>query len=332
MRRALFLFGALATACGGGSEPAADGSVGDDGGVEPGWVSLPDVGSGPIQEIAVAELEGKIYVVGGFVGRDPSTITNLVQVFDPVSETWDQVAVLPAALHHVNAVGFNGKLYVLGGLAGGNFVATGSSWEYSPQDDEWTELASMPAGTERGASTIGVVDGRICVAGGFRNGMAVSDYSCFDPGQNSWDTGLPPLPDTLDHLVGAAVNDVFYAIGGRDGGISALRAAVHAFDPDVGSWQTLAPMPTPRGGCAAGVVGDRIVVVGGEGNSADPSGVFPQVEAYDTQGDSWEELGVMPTPRHGMGAVGIGDVLYVPGGADVQAFGAVATFEAFTVP
>jgi hypothetical protein len=39
----------------------------------------------------------------------------------------------------------------------------------------------------------------------------------------------------------------------------------------------------------------------------------------------------MPTPRHGMGAAATGGRLYVPGGATVQAFGAVATHEILTL-
>jgi hypothetical protein len=39
----------------------------------------------------------------------------------------------------------------------------------------------------------------------------------------------------------------------------------------------------------------------------------------------------MVTPRHGMGAAAIGNSLYVPGGATVQAFGAVDTFEILTL-
>ena len=78
------------------------------------------------------------------------------------------------------------------------------------------------------------------------------------------------------------------------------------------------------------MVNDNIIVVGGEGNSGDPSGVFPHVESYDPMADSWTSLPPMPTPRHGMGAAGYDGTLYVPGGADSQAFGAVATFEAYT--
>jgi N-acetylneuraminic acid mutarotase len=90
-------------------------------------------------------------------------------------------------------------------------------------------------------------------------------------------------------------------------------------------------MPTARGGTACGVIGDRLVVVGGEGNPAPGSrGVFPQVEAYDAAANAWQTLAPMRTPRHGMGAAAWDGKLYVPGGANQQAFGAVATHEILT--
>ena len=46
--------------------------------------------------------------------------------------------------------------------------------------------------------------------------------------------------------------------------------------------------------------------------------------------NTWETLSQMTSPRHGMGAAVVGGTLYVPGGADKQAFGAVATHDTFT--
>jgi N-acetylneuraminic acid mutarotase len=86
-------------------------------------------------------------------------------------------------------------------------------------------------------------------------------------------------------------------------------------------------MITPRGGTAAAVVRDRIVVAGGEGNMAVPSGVFPQTEVFVPATNSWFSLPNMRTPRHGTGGAAIGNTFYVPGGASVQAFGASASVE-----
>jgi N-acetylneuraminic acid mutarotase len=80
------------------------------------------------------------------------------------------------------------------------------------------------------------------------------------------------------------------------------------------------------------VVQGCLYVLGGEGNANLPSGVFPQNEVYDPRTDVWETLTPMATPRHGIGAAVLGDRIFVPGGANVQGFGATAAHEAFTVP
>jgi N-acetylneuraminic acid mutarotase len=123
------------------------------------------------------------------------------------------------------------------------------------------------------------------------------------------------------------VGGVFFAIGGRGPAVG-LTGRVDAFDPNAKAWSSRKPMPTPRAGCAAGVVADRIIVVGGEGNGRRPDGVFVEAEVYNPAADTWTALPPMLTPRHGTGAAAFGSKLYVPGGATRQGFGAVATNEA----
>ncbi len=78
-----------------------------------------------------------------------------------------------------------------------------------------------------------------------------------------------------------------------------------------------------------GVVNGRIYVVGGEGNSATTTGVFNNNEAYDPVTNSWTTAEPMERPRHGTGAAGLNGALHVPGGADVQGFGAVNVNDEF---
>jgi N-acetylneuraminic acid mutarotase len=327
MKRSIVMALVLAAGCsddaGAGTRDA--GGPGGDGT----WRPLADVGGGAIQEIGVATLGDDVYVLGGF--DDGTQIVSDVRVYDPDTDAWTVARGLPEAVHHANVAVASGKLYVVGAmrLQGFNFVAIGDVWEYDPGLDEWTARRAMPAGTERGASAVGVIDGAIYVAGGLRGG-SVADFSRYDPAQDEWEP-LPDLPAPRDHLVGGAVGGSFYAIGGRSGGIAGLTGRVDVYEPGVGSWRSGAAMITPRGGAAAGVVDGEIIVVGGEGNASAGSGVFPQVESYDPDLDTWTSLQPMITPRHGMGAAGVGDTLYVPGGATVQGFGAVATFEALTL-
>lgn len=321
----------LLAACG-DDAPSVDAAAVGDGEIAscapaPGWVTAPAVGRGPIQETATVALGGKIYVIGGF--DSGLAVVDTLQIFDTQTCAWSLGPTLPRPVHHANAAVHDGRLYVLGAMETINFTSVGHVWSLAPGDAEWRVHAPMAAGQARGAGITATIGDRIYVVGGLRGG-SVAQTSAYDPATDTWDTTLPLLPVTRDHGCGGAIGGVLYATGGRATGITALQGEVYAYTPG-GAWETKAAMPTPRGGTACGVVGDRIVVVGGEGNGAVPSGVFPQVESYTPATDQWTEHDPMRTPRHGMGAAAIGGSLYVPGGATVQAFGAVDTFEILTL-
>ena len=326
MRR-FALVGWLVAACGDGAESAVDAAVAADAEVgclaSSSWSAAPPVGNGPIQETAAVALDGKLYVIGGFDAN--LAVVDTVQVFDPRACAWSLGPPLPRRVHHANAAVHGGRIYVLGAMETLNFTAVGHVWSLAPGETAWREHALMAAGQARGAAITATIGDRIYVAGGLRGG-AVAQVSAYDPATDTWDTSLPPLPVIRDHGCGGAIDGTLYATGGRAASITSLQGEVYAYRPG-GAWETRAAMPTPRGGTACGVVGGRIVVVGGEGNGAAASGVFPQVESYAPASDTWTVHDPMPTPRHGMGAAAIGDRLYVPGGATTQAFGAVSTFE-----
>jgi N-acetylneuraminic acid mutarotase len=77
------------------------------------------------------------------------------------------------------------------------------------------------------------------------------------------------------------------------------------------SWALGTPMPTPRDGAFAGVVGTKIYVIGGAfyGNLVSVN------EVYDTATDTWSTAASMPTPRW-LGATGVvNNIIYTIAGA-----------------
>ncbi|HWJ54907.1 MAG TPA: kelch repeat-containing protein, partial [Vicinamibacterales bacterium] len=90
-------------------------------------------------------------------------------------------------------------------------------------------------------------------------------------------------------------------------------------------------IPTPRGGCASAVVGNKLYLFGGEGNANSAAGVFPNVDAYDPATDSWQALPNLMMPRHGFGAAVVDGRVYLPGGANRQGGAAVDTGSIYTV-
>ena len=292
-----------------------------------GWHTLAPLGLGARQEHPSVALGGELYVLGGFDGT--AQIVASVEAYDPVRDVWrSDIAPLPVPLHHANVAVVNGRIYLAGFLTGLGFEPDGRVFEYDPGDDRWRERRAMPPGSERGASGVAVIDGRIFVAGGLRGG-SVATFSSYDPVADEWEQ-LPDLPVPLDHLAAGAVGGVFYTLGGRNGAIVSGTAATFAYDPATREWTPRADMPTARGGVSGAVLGDRIYVLGGEGNRQSTTGVYPDVEAYDPATDSWEVLEPMALPRHGVGVAAEGGRIYVPGGAVSQGFGASATVDAWT--
>jgi N-acetylneuraminic acid mutarotase len=289
-----------------------------------GWSAAPPVLGGAIQETAVVALDGKIYVLGGF--NAALEVVDSVRIYDPATCAWSDGPPLPRPIHHANAAVVNGAIYVLGAMETRQFGAIGDSYAWRPGDAGWTTKASMPPTTQRGSAAVGAIGDVIYLAGGLRNG-SVATVSAYSTTTDTWNTNLPPLPMARDHGCGGAVNGKLYAIGGRGGSIGAVTGRVFEYTPGDPAWIEKAPMPTARGGIACGVLGDRIIAVGGEGNPTTATRVFAEVEAYTVSTNTWTALPAMATPRHGMGAAVYGGALYVPGGATKEGFGAVDTHE-----
>ena len=191
-------------------------------------------------EVAVAELDGKIYVIGGFDGQQE------LEIYDPAVDRWSRGAAIPRALHHAGAVGLNSKLYVIGGYANG-WDPTDTVYEYDPAGDRWRSLAAMP--TPRGALAVAVMDDKIHAVGGSGNGRRNTPaHEVYDPLTDRW-RGLAPLPTPRDHLAAATLNGRLYAIGGRvDGSYSRNLAANESYDPVADRWEARKSLPTPRSG------------------------------------------------------------------------------------
>lgn len=288
----------------------------------PGWQDLTPITRGARQETAVFTHQGEIWVLGGF--DDRATMLRTVEIYNPQFGTWRAGPELPVGMHHANAQVVEDGVWIIGFLVGG-FNADGRIFELV--EETWEPRGEMPEDRARGASVLGIDGSNVYIAGGL-DGGAVSRFDRYDTATGQWTT-LADLPEIMDHGAGAFMDGEMIIAGGRSGSIGGHTGAVHRFDPDSDTWSLGALMPTSRGGVAHTVHDGRLFVMGGEGNPALPSGVFDDVESYDPTTNTWQVYGPMPNPRHGMGAASFGGVIYVPGGAAVQAFGATDFVDAY---
>ena len=269
----------------------------------------------PNSEMAVAYLDGRIYVVGGYPSTRKSVDT--LQVYDVKTDTWSLTTPYPTTINHASAVALDGKLYVIGGQtnAGGRREKSryvSAVHAYDPKTKKWTARAPMP--TARSAMAHDVIDGKLYVAGG--RPPRGHDFAVYDPKADKW-TALPDLPTQRNHIAAAAIDGKLYVAGGRFGGgfRSEITPALEVYDPATNQWSARRPMPGARGGLNGIAVEGCFHTFGGEHPSAGPSGVFPHHEVYNPKTDTWTRLPDMPIPVHGVtGLVYLDGWIHLPGG------------------
>ncbi len=267
-------------------------------------------------EVAVAALDGKIYLMGGFTFL---SVTRRVEVYDPLSDRWSEIAKLPVPLHHAGAGVVNGTLYIVGGFEGFSWSPSNKVFAYDIRKDQWLKKQNMP--TARGALGVGVWEGKLYAIGGLGENadgkINVGANEVYDPLTNRWEEKTP-VPKARDHLAVAVLNGKIHAIGGRLGSDYSRNLALHdIYDPKPDQWLSAVPLPKPRSGIAAAVLKGRIYVFGGEA----PEGTFHDNDAYNPSTGQWKAALPMPTARHGLGAATVGGKIYVitggpkPGGS-----------------
>ena len=123
----------------------------------------------PLSELALAQSNGKIYMMGGYPSSRVTART--VQVYDIASDTWSLGPELPLPNNHGMAASVNGKIYLIGGQTRaddppGTNSYVDTVYELDPAAGAWVAKAPMP--TARSSGVVVVLDGSIYVAGGRR--------------------------------------------------------------------------------------------------------------------------------------------------------------------
>jgi uncharacterized protein (TIGR03437 family) len=265
------------------------------------------------QEVSTAVLDGKVYVIAGFNSAGGNT--NNVDVYDPQTNTWAAAAFLPIATNHNAAAVVQGRLYAFGGTSNRVFV-------YNAQNNSWPEVAPMRF-QHGNTAAVGVIDGKLYVAGGTGPGMNQTELEVYDPVANTW-TQLASMSVGRNHTAGGVIDGKFYVAGGRSS--ATAMVALEVYDPATNTWQRLPDMPTGRSGIGAAVVNGELYVFGGE-----QPRMFSEVEVYNPLSNRWTQLPPMPLAKHGIFAAVIGNTIYLPGGAMQQGLGATTDHSAFVV-
>ncbi len=192
----------------------------------------------PRGEHVSAVVDGKIYLIGGRVGKTPKSkhFENLIdtkinEVFNPKTNSWSRVANAPTARNSAAAVVIGKKIYVIGGrqnqkgLDGKYRLINLNVLEvYDTETNTWESKASIPRG--RGGIAASVLNGKIYVFGGElwlpKPGVA-NDVWVYDPKFDKWGKGLD-MNIPRHGLAAATIGQEIFVFGGSiEPGLSAVN-------------------------------------------------------------------------------------------------------------
>lgn len=196
---------------------------------------------------AVASVNNKIYVIGGYTRNDGWLRTN--EEYDPATNTWTTKADMPTARGYFGVAVANNKIYAIGGYGSGYAGTWGPGWsyfttneEYNPVTNTWTAKADLPSA--RDGFGLAAVNNKIYAIGGriitrwewdeegwwYPIEESVKTNEEYNPVTNTWTRkadGLFLTSISYYGVVAAAANNKIYAFQASSSG---------EYNPATDSW------------------------------------------------------------------------------------------------
>jgi N-acetylneuraminic acid mutarotase len=156
------------------------------------WEALSDKPT-PVADVKGVLVGEKIYVPGGRLADDQPT--DILEVYDPRRDTWEQKASLPIKVSGYALADFEGQIYLFGGWDGEKVLDI--ALRYDPQDDQWDVVTPMP--TARAYAGAAEAGGKIYVIGGWDGEKALDVNESYAPARSGVDDTVwqdeKPIPN-----------------------------------------------------------------------------------------------------------------------------------------
>ncbi|QMU28526.1 Kelch repeat-containing protein [Adhaeribacter radiodurans] len=284
------------------------------------WVSVTSTSGSPTarHEASFVQTGNKFYLLGGRKIKP-------VQVFDPKNRTWTNKVNTPIELHHFQAITIDGLIYVVGAFTGSypHEKPVANIYIYNPATNKWITGASIPSSRRRGSSGVVVYNKKIYVVAGIKDGHWAGHVNWldeYDPATNKWRI-LANAPRARDHFQAAVINGKLYVAAGRRSSASTNQTfnltvpQVDVYEFATNKWTTLASsknIPTQRAGTATAVLGEEVIIIGGESGSQ--STAHKHTEALNVRTQTWRRLKDLKQGRHGTQAIVNNNNIYIAAG------------------
>ena len=232
---------------------------------------------GPQYRGAVAEINGKIYLISG---KEKNATTSRVLQYDPATDTYTEMdGYVSGGVTELSAAAIGGKAYVFGGTAGSTVIPKANVFDPAQSSgNQWQPLADMPVALY-GAATVAYNDVNdnlgygaghdlVFVIGGKDQYGMVSDLTyVYDATDDTWHTAFFLLPSRRSHAAAALCGDDVFLTGGADLGgtplADTLMLGLDPASPGFLTWSVIGAMPTARYGHGVVMVNGRFYNIGG---------------------------------------------------------------------
>jgi N-acetylneuraminic acid mutarotase len=285
------------------------------------WTPFPEL-SQPRSDLGVAIADRRLVVAGGL---STGQVLKSVAMLDLATKTWAGLPDMETARHGMAVDAVTKSVYAIGGSTDpgdGQVLSSGEALQLPARRiqpaEQWRSLPDAPTARLMMAWT--VLNDKVWIIGGLRDGVALQTVESYDPRTGAWQT-QPSLPIPLHHAAAATYRGEVVVLGGSSADLT--QASTKVFALRGGNWVELPSLKHGRAAAAAAVVGDQLVVVGGQSAKQ----MVPQTEVFD--GSSWQDAANMPTPREHLAAVSDGTYVYAVGGRFLSADKNSAAFERF---
>ncbi|MBA3471521.1 MAG: hypothetical protein H0T53_17945, partial [Herpetosiphonaceae bacterium] len=251
-----------------------------------------------------AALNGKLYVIGGFI-NDAAQTSNVVEAYDLASNTWQRLADMPEAISHAPVIVDGSTIYVLGGYVGDNPGPSSSRvWKFNTLTNSWSAGPDLPGG--RGGAGAALLGRNLHYFGGATRSAGLFDeidranHYVLNLDTGIW-TSAADLPNPRNHMVAVSLNGKIYALGGQYTYLeeSTSQGQVDVYDPTANTWSRAANLPTPKSHMPAStlVVDGRIMMIGGAIDGGSNGWASDDVLLYDPATNVWLQLPPIPAYR-----------------------------------
>jgi uncharacterized protein DUF6519/concanavalin A-like lectin/glucanase superfamily protein/Kelch motif protein len=184
---------------------------------------------------SMVALRGKLHLLGGFDADGDATGRHIQ--YDPETDSWRELAPLPAPRGMVATAALDGNLIAIGGSPTQQPRPVKTVDRYLAVSDSWSEWPSLPRGRCGGAAS--AYEGRLYLFGGLARCLfglrsrATDKVLVFSPRTEQWLETLP-LATARNGARVVHADERLYVVGGGD--VDDGIAPIEVFDARNGNW------------------------------------------------------------------------------------------------